>query len=298
MLKNSGKDAEPFYMISKNVIIIGAGPAGIAAAIQLSRAGIDFAIFEKGEIGGLVRNANLIENFPGILDKLSGIEFAARLASQLEHHNIDVIHEEVVEIFRNSGVFIVRTLQREYSSNCLIVASGTIAKEIDGKRKMFYDVCPLLDIHGKKIAIIGGGDAAFDYALNLSKNNNVSIFFRREIPVCLPLLYERARINKNIEIYSKSDFCNCDTTLQNQFDYVLAATGREPNVKFLQKDLLNARVENLYMAGDVCRGKLRQLAIAIGDGMRAAQDIIGKVASTPSNSPFRQKAGGQVKGGG
>lgn len=254
-------------MSSKKVIIIGAGPAGITAAIQLKRADIDIAIFEKDKIGGLLLNANMIENYPGLTDTPSGTEMAARFSKKLKELDINVVYEEIISVEHRENMFCVRSKNNEHFSKYLIVATGTVPVRLEGlNRDIHYDIYPLLGITGKRVAVIGGGDAAFDYALNLAgKNNRVSIYFRRKEPTCLPLLYERALEQPLIEIHAGTEF------VDDGYDNVLAAIGRVPCIPPIP-----LKKNGIYLAGDICRGDLRQLVIAAGDGMFAAQDIIAK----------------------
>ena len=150
-------------------------------------------------------------------------------------------------------------------------------------------------IDGKRLAVLGGGDAAFDYALNLSdRGGSVTILSRSE-PTCLELLAERAR-ERNIEIVTGCDVvgiaeapagivitCNSREG-QNEIvcDVVVVAHGRRPRLGILDRDLRNrinaahppeTGVPGLYLVGDVARGINRQAAIAAGDGVLAAMMI-------------------------
>jgi thioredoxin reductase (NADPH) len=273
-----------------NTIIIGAGPAGITAAIQLKRAGVNFLLFEKERIGGLLWNANLVENYPGLSTSLPGPKIVERLAKQIETLNIDILKENTISVNEDSGIYYIETDSNKYSASNIIIASGTRSKRLseqDIKQEIYYEVYPLLKVRDSNIGIIGGGDAAFDYALNLSRWNQVSILFRKPESTCLPLLYERAKENKNIRIFpgtSLDCFVPQGGTRNDKrvkFDHILAAIGREPNIDFLSPELKNHLLEKrplpgLYFAGDVVRGKSRQLAIAVGDGMSAAMRIINE----------------------
>lgn len=267
-----------------NTVIIGAGPAGIAAAIQLKRSGIDFSIIEKNRVGGLIANANMVENYPGLYENPTGVEIVNRFESQLDKLGIHIIKDEVNLL--DTG-YVITATQNRYTATNVIVASGTRPKTLDrnifegfGPGQIYYEVSSMPDIKNNHIAVIGGGDAAFDYALNLAKNNKVSIFFRSNTPKCLPLLHERAKKNKNIEIYPNTDFtlplvtCHAPPVTR-----ILVAIGREPATDFFSSAIKNhflekRPVKGLYFAGDVARGNLRQMAIAVGDGVRVAMEII------------------------
>lgn len=152
------------------------------------------------------------------------------------------------------------------------MATGTKPKKIDikniDKSKIFYEIYDLIPNLKEKncCTIIGGGDAAFDYALNLSKRNIKSkIHFRSKFPKCLPLLFRRAQKDKNIEIFSSSIEYESDNS-----DFYLVACGRDPNMPQSDIDLEKSNIPGLYFAGDVQTGQFRQTSIAIGQGVLAA----------------------------
>lgn len=286
--------------MNHNTIIIGAGPAGIAAAIQLKRAGHDFIILEKGPIGGLLNNANLVENYPGFAGGLPGTQLVERLRQHIDSLKIEVLSEQVLSVENESNKFTVKTEDTEYNCQNLVVASGTKAKKFSEAQyekniadRIHYKVYHLKDVDNKEITIIGGGDAAFDYALSLT-GNRVSIFYRE--PKCLPLLYKRVCKSEHTKLFPKTEVAKiedcCDklkiiTTNQyhkiHHTDFVVAAIGREPNIDFLAKNIRNdflekRRIKGLYYSGDVAHGFKRQVAIAVGDGLNTAMDILKKAA--------------------
>jgi thioredoxin reductase len=277
-------------------IIIGAGPAGIAAAIQLKRADEDFLLFEKGIVGGLLNNANLVENYPGFPAGLSGQELVDHFKKHLTHLGIDAIPDEVTKVEHESELFSVTTENEAYKCMNLVVATGTEAKKLDDKLldkdtsdKIYYNVYPLSKVRGKKIAIIGGGDAAFDFALGLA-GNHVSILYRK--PKSLSLLHKRACESGHIQLFPKTEVIKIERSADgwlvktakpqngaHSADVVVAAIGRKPCINFLSSnikhDFLEKRtIKGLYYPGDISSGLMRQVAIAVGDGLRAAMQII------------------------
>lgn len=278
----------------KTVIIVGAGPAGIAAAIQLKRSGIDVAIIEKHRVGGLLQNANLVENYPGFPGGISGERLCQLMNKQLEALEIEILNDEVTNI-DFTGVFSVTTKLSRYNSAYCIVATGTKAKILPGLEnlsefsdKIFYEVAEMKNIQGKTIGVIGSGDAAFDYAINLSKYNSVHII-RRSIEIkALPLLVDRASNIASIEIgipcrlqninqlYGKFSL-NCNSKNDNwivECDYILCAIGREPDSELLaNRHVICNETNRFYAIGDVVNGDYRQTAICVGDGVKAAMNI-------------------------
>jgi thioredoxin reductase (NADPH) len=275
-------------------IVIGAGPAGIAAAIQLKRFGLNVAVIEKNSIGGLIKNANLIENYLAFPNGITGHKFAKLLSKQLSQYDIPVFFEEVVEIIKKD-TFTVKTLKNTYNSRFIVVATGTKPVFTDlqipeqAKNKIFYEIKDIHDTKNTTVAIIGAGDASFDYALNLCKYNKINIFNRSEVIKALPLLHERIKKQENISLYSNHELesiKNSDKELILRFknnekvflaDYLLFATGRQPEDSLLTKELKEN--SDLFMIGDVKNGILRQTAVAAGDGLKAAAEIYGIISA-------------------
>ena len=151
----------------------------------------------------------------------------------------------------------------------------------------------LLGISGKRIVIIGAGDAAFDYALNLCPNNQVHLLNRTEKTKCLPILKERAFEEAQIEyqdwttvsaisVAQNGDLiANCNykgNSIQIHADYVIGAIGRIANLDFLDESIISRKDEliaegSIYFIGDVTSGLYRQTAIATGQGINVAMSI-------------------------
>ena len=285
-------------MKTEDVTVIGAGPGGIAAAIQLKRWGLKPLLLEKDHVGGLLVNANLVENYPGFPSGISGVELVKLYESQMERIGVTVTYDEVLELDYDEE-FIVKTKEKVIGSNCVVVASGTQPIPFDGfeitpevENKIFYEIYPLIDITGKRIAIIGAGDAAFDYSLNLARRNEVTILNRSAITKCLSLLRERASKEPRIS-YSENTSVTATRSLGNglvlncqnaqgdwelEVDYVIFAIGRKPQLDFLSQRLrekvADLEVEGtLHFVGDVKNDIFRQTSIAVGDGVRSAMKI-------------------------
>ena len=281
----------------EDVIIIGAGPAGLAAAIQLKRYGIQPLLFERGEVGGLLRNANLVENYPGFPRGIPGAKLVKLFARQASNVGVVVTHAEVTSIEYEQGLFQIRTLQGSYLSRLAVIATGTNPMRIadlsipgELQDRVFYEVHELLKVGGKSVAIIGGGDAAFDYALNLGENNQVTILNRGEKPKCLPLLWERSRMVDSIAYHdhtfiqkitkdlNRGILVDCQTQageLQFHADYLIIAIGREANMDCLSDEFrpqtsMLEKQSLLYIIGDVRNGIFRQASIAVGEGVLTA----------------------------
>jgi len=287
-------------MKCEDVIIIGAGPAGIATAIQLKRYGISPLIFERQAIGGLLRNANLVENYPGFPAGIPGLKLVELFRQQAEQIGVTVTYEEVRSLTNEGNRFCVTTQSHSYCSKIAVIASGTrpvIFPDFNldqaSTAKVYYEVYPLAGVRDKRVAIVGAGDAAFDYALNLSSKNQVMILNRGAAVKCLPLLWERASKNPAIRYHTHTQIqhlragpgdqitleCACPGgERQIIVDYLIGAIGRQAEMNFLAPKI-SAKLSQyldqgtLYLIGDVKHGIYRQTAIAVGDGILAAMKI-------------------------
>jgi thioredoxin reductase len=195
-----------------DTIIIGAGPAGITASIQLKRCGFKPLVLERNKIGGLIANANLIENCPGFPNGISGKNMVCLFQKQLKKHSIPVKILEVTGISRHEDIFDVKTGKERFSCRSLIIASGTMPKRLGchgeeclAGKKVFYEIKEIPNLDKKKsVIIVGSGDIAFDYAASLAKRLKVKIIFRGRTPKCIPLLYKAVQKNPGIRIFSNA----------------------------------------------------------------------------------------------
>jgi thioredoxin reductase len=305
---------------STEVVIIGAGPAGVAAALQLRRGGIDPLVIERDEVGGLLRSAHFVENYPGFPDGISGPDFVEKLAEHIRAAGITICREEARAITRVEGLYHISTDTRTIPARAVVLATGTVPRELpdaavpnDARDRVFYEVRRLEGIRGETIAVIGAGDAAFDYALNLASENDVVIVSRNEECRCLPVLRERAKgiiaikLKKGMAVRAleRSDDVLLLRCVSNDgareetitAGYCLVAIGREPNDGLLGRDARRtdgagtARIavspgagNGLYMAGDVKNGTFRQTAICVGDGVRVAMEICAARKAAPRDA--------------
>jgi len=264
--------------MNNNIVIIGAGPAGIACGIQLKRYGLEPVIIEKNQVGGLLRNANFVENYPGFPEGITGMAIVDKFSDHLKKYSLSPVFDEVVNVNFNNSRFCVNTQKAGYEAKFLVVASGTKPKKLDiTAGNVFYEVCELYkyDLHGKTIAIVGSGDAAFDYALNLAENSTAQKVFvlnRGTKTKCIPVLRQRALQNPKIQYLE-----NTVPDKNAGYDYILAATGRESDAGFLNLQ----EHPCLFLIGDVKNGHFRQTTIAAGDGIKAAMEIYADISALP-----------------
>lgn len=299
----------------RTVSIIGAGPAGIAASIQLRRSGVEFFLFERSKIGGLIINGCLIENYPGIPGGIRGDRFAALLDNQLKSFDINPVFSNVEELYfvKEKNVFRILTDKNEYFSDYIIAATGTnpdIPEIMSGsksnvRKKLYSDISILREVRNSSILIIGGGDAAFDYALSLSGSNSVTIAYRNSKYKALDLLVERAMksekislktrtklesivigVNNNLEAVLKIN----EKKIMKEFDLMVFAIGRHPANELFKNIIRKGSgfsfdKERIILAGDVKNGNFRQAVIAAGEGLYAAMKIV-KMKNGDLNGSF------------
>jgi len=284
-----------------DVAVIGCGPAGIATAVQLRRAGIKPLVFEAERIGGLLNNAFLVENYPGFPHGISGVLLVKKFKEHLTAWHIPVIMNRVVRIVEQKRLFVLHA-DKTYRSRFVVYAAGTrprtLAKACDGaKQYIAYDVINLRAVRNKHIVIIGAGDAAFDYALGLGQHNQVTILNRSRTRKGLPLLFTRLQhgmYKKNVRYRARTSAAaikrdvaakrfNLVVTTRTgaktqdiPCHYVLAALGREPQLESLSTRLTRMHPGSgarFFFAGDVKNADARQTAIAVGDGIKVAMHI-------------------------
>ena len=284
----------------KAVTVIGAGPAGLAAALQLKRYGIQARVLEKHNPGGLLHNANLVENYPGFPGGIRGVDLVRLMTEQALGIGVRVTRDAVNELDFVDGEFKIKMASAVYHSRRVVVASGTKARkfrdfevpeELSGR--VLYEVYPLLEVSGCVIAIVGAGDAAFDYALNLARGNRVLVLNRGTELKCLPLLWERANVEPRIKYLGNVTIRELKPSSKGQIlikyitpqgdsslavDYLVGAIGRVPQLDFLSNNVKRdtRRLQRdgfLYLVGDVKNDIYRQTSIAVGDGILAAMEI-------------------------
>ena len=287
-------------MSREEVVIIGAGPSGLATALQLERYGIKPLIIEKDNIGGLLHNANLVENYPGFPGGIPGPELVNLIEQQVKAHEINILHGKVEKLNYSDERFEFLVSGRKFHSNLAVIATGTKPREFKEfdipeiiQERVCYEVYPLLKLKNKQIAIVGAGDAAFDYGLNLAQENEIFILNRSRTISCLRLLKARADQNPRIHYSPETSIASistkpaggiileCKTPLETRLlavDYLVGAIGRDPNLDFISGQFLEIAIQlensgKLYYVGDVVNGLYRQTAIAVGDGILAAMKI-------------------------
>ena len=290
----------------KDMIIVGAGTAGLSAAIYAQRSGLKALVLEGNAYGGQIVNTPDIENYPGIAH-ISGFDFATNLYQQALDLGAKVQYEKVVEVIDDGKIKIVKTTKNEYQTKALILATGLVRRHIGlpnedrfmGKGVSYCATCDGAFFKNKVVAVNGGGNVALEDAQYLADLcEKVYIIHRRDA-----FRAEQAEINRILE--KKNIECVYDSTVTklNGNDHLESIEVRDKEGNTRQLDVaalfvaigqipLNEAFKNIvdldesgyikadelgytnhpgiFAAGD-CRVKsLRQLATAASDGANAA----------------------------
>jgi thioredoxin reductase (NADPH) len=292
----------------QKVIIIGSGPAGLAAAVYTGRAQLDPLLIAGPALGGQAAISSEIGNYPGFPEDVEGAELAQLMQKQAERFGTRVEMDIVTGVDLSTRPFKVMTYGGELKTQALIVASGASPRklgvpgeaEFSGRGVSYCATCDGFFYMGKEIAMIGGGDAAVEEAMFLTRfASKVTVIHRRDQLRAEKLLQERAFRNEKIEFLWDSVVTeivgeNLTTGLKVRnvktdeeslvpVQGVFVAIGYVPNTDFLKDqvemtesgyvvvdDDQRTSVEGVWAAGDVADWTYRQIATSVGAGCKAA----------------------------
>jgi thioredoxin reductase (NADPH) len=275
-----------------DISIVGAGPAGLACAMQAKRQGLTLAVFERDRPGGQALAAHSIENFPGFPKGIAGRELMERFIEQVLGQGVEITCEEVMCASHTGETFEIETTGGTTSSRVLVVASGLRPKrlgvpgedELAGSRVFYYAEADRVPHTGKEVLVVGSGDAAFDQALSFSRTaGQVAIAMKYDEPRCNPRLLAKVAENRIDILPSRrvTSIREDGGRLAVAFDegeaacdLLVACIGKEQNLDFLDPTLRAGDRPGFYFAGDCWRGRDRHISIAIGDGIAAAMKAV------------------------
>ena len=283
-----------------DVIIIGAGPAGITAGIYCQRANLKTIIFEKETIGGQIASSPLVENFPGC-KSISGMELANNFYEQAVELGIPIEIEEVLKIEPGETIKVTTDCD-EYETKALIVATGAKYRLLGlpneenllGKGIAFCTSCDGAFFKGKDIAVIGGGNTAVTNAIYMAALcPKVYLVNRGNTFNCEKTLSDKLKKMSNIEIVE--DASVKEIIGEDELEGVVLTNDRKLDIKgmfisigmtaqtnlvenlldlneykYIESNDCATNKNNIFVAGD-CRDKsIRQLTTAVADGTTAA----------------------------
>ncbi|MFN3412226.1 MAG: NAD(P)/FAD-dependent oxidoreductase, partial [Exilispira sp.] len=160
-----------------DLIILGAGPAGMTAAIYGARYGLSVLLIEKTAVGGQMNLTATIENYPGFDEPISGYVLSTRMLTQIEHLGVDIKYTEVIELSLLSEVKIVKTEEGSFEGKTIILAMGASPKKLGikgentflGRGVSYCGTCDAPLFKNKIVASIGGGDTALEESIILAQ---------------------------------------------------------------------------------------------------------------------------------
>jgi thioredoxin reductase (NADPH) len=291
-----------------DVIIVGGGPSALAAAVYTCRALLKTVIFEKQVVGGQLVGTDLIENYPGFPEVISGVDLIQRMEAQAKRFGAEIRYEEVMKVQVENGLKIVTTDTDTYGSHAVILAAGAEPKKlgVPGEKEFYgrgVSYCATCDgafFKGKDVVVVGGGDSAITEALFLTKfANTVQIIHRRNEFRATKIYLDEALTNPKIKVVFNAIVESIhgqdkvdgivvqnvitkekkEMTCQGIFIFI----GSVPNTGFLGTLLcedvgchietnmhMETSIEGLYAVGDIRKNSYRQIATAVGEGVTAA----------------------------
>ena len=290
-----------------DLIIIGAGPAGLTSAIYASRAKLKVLVLENATIGGQVRSSYTVENYPGF-EVIEGNELADKMQNQATILGAEIDEfDPIINVKLTNEEKIVETEGYIYKTKAVILATGAsprklpIKEEPDyaGKGIHYCAVCDGAMYEGKTIGVIGGGNSALEEALFLSKFGKVKIIRRYDYFNGEKVTLEEVEKNENIDILYNEDIKyvrgedkvesavieNTKTKEQTEIhlDAIFVYIGSEPKTEFIKDQIkindqgyiitdenMRTNVSGVFAAGDVREKTIRQITTAVSDGTIAA----------------------------
>ncbi|MGL5245914.1 MAG: NAD(P)/FAD-dependent oxidoreductase [Sarcina sp.] len=291
-----------------DLIIIGAGPAGLTASIYATRANLKTLVLEKDIIGGQVRSSYTIENYPGF-KLIKGSELADRIQEQAEEAGAIIDEFDFIEsVSFNNNEKIVETSEYLYKAKSIIIATGATPRKLplvnalkyEGKGIHYCAVCDGASYKDEVIAVVGGGNAALEESLFLSKLAKKVIIIRRyDYFKAEAKVLNEVENTENIEIMYNWDLVDVygdefidkakiintkdneekEILIKGVFVYI----GTEPKTSLFKEYInltkdgyikanhnMETNVEGVFVAGDVREKAFRQITTAVADGTIAA----------------------------
>lgn len=296
-----------------NTAVIGAGIAGMSAAMYLKRAGIESIIFESSVPGGQLLRTSCVENYPGVL-KTDGASIAVNLVSQINELNIPINYQAIKGISKEEDYYILENETEKIKVKNIIIATGRNYKQLSainenkfqGKGISYCAVCDGTLYKDKEVAVVGAGDSAFEEALYLSNIcSRVTIIARSGEYKAKSELKEKVNNKSNIEILQNKivksfnglekleSITIIDVNTKKEDILTKEACfifiGQAPNTDFLEElkierennyiitdSKMNTNINNIYAIGDCRKKEIYQLVSAASDALIAANQIIRK----------------------
>ncbi|WP_278955583.1 thioredoxin-disulfide reductase [Lactobacillus apis] len=292
-----------------DVIVIGAGPGGLTAALYASRANLSVLILDRGLYGGQMNNTDAIDNYPGFTE-IKGPELGEKMYNSTMKFGSEFEYGDVQSVTIDGENKVVKTDTGEYSAPALIIATGADHRhlnvpgeeEYSGKGVSYCAVCDAAFFKDEDIAVIGGGDSAIEEGIYLAQSaKSVTVIHRRDQLRAQPTLQKRAFANDKINFIWNgiTESIDGDGQRVTGVTYKDKETGEEKQLAtrgvFIYvgvipqtapfkelgitdeqgwiptDDHMRTKVDGIFALGDVRAKDLRQIANAVGDGSIAGQ---------------------------
>jgi len=290
------------------MIIIGAGPAGLSAALYAARGELNPLVFTGMQPGGQAALTHTIENYPGFPDGIGGPELGDLFQKQAERFGARVEFDTVTGVDFSTRPFKVRTYNNEYLAQTVIIASGASSvhlgvpgeKELAGRGVSYCATCDGWFFRERNVIVVGGGDSALEEAIFLTRYaTSVTIVHRRNELRAGAILQTRVRENPKIQFILESvvkeikgDDKVTSVVLENvktheiseiKTDGIFVFIGHTPNNEMYKGQLkmddrgylvvdskMKTSVEGVYACGETADGEYKQVVISAGMGATAA----------------------------
>lgn len=291
-----------------DVIIVGAGIAGMTAALYLKRSNKNVLIIEKSMPGGAINTASTVKNYPGIKE-VTGPEFSMLMYDQLKENNIEILFDTVKDIKVENDKKIVILNDQELEAKFIVIATGKenrklnlpLEDELRGKGVSYCALCDGPLFKDKCVAVVGTGDAAVEEAIYLASIcKKVTLLAKYNYFKCQDHLLNELLNTKNIDIKYESMVCelkekdnkldsivykNNDELFELKVDGIFIYIGSSPNIfsnlnleledKYIKvNDVMETTIKGIYACGDIVKKSLYQLVTASSDGAICATNII------------------------
>ncbi len=303
-------------MESWELIIIGAGAAGLAAGIYGARSGLKTLILDEKMAGGTAADAPIVENYPGFAE-ISGGELAQKMVLHCKKTGVTINEiEAVTSLNLTSERKIVKTNRTEYEATAIIIATGSHYREIGvkgekefrGRGVSYCGVCDGPFFKGKRVLVIGGGNSAATTTLYLSGiAAEVVVVHRRDAFRAEDALVKDIASKENVQVFWNSEVREikgdklvtgviyfdkkAETTKEVAVDAVFVQIGEAPNSQiareaglevndhgYIKTDVFQrTSVAGVYAAGDVTSHPVKQVGTAVGQGITAALEAYGYI---------------------
>jgi len=288
-----------------DIAIVGAGPAGLTAAIYAARANKSVVVFEALACGGQIINTSHIDNYP-VAPHITGLDFGKTLQKQAEDLGVEIVYDEITHITPSDDTFTLASEDDEYKARSVIIATGTKPRKLNlanedelvGRGVSYCATCDGGFYKGKAVAVNGGGNSALHEALYLSDIcEKVYLVHRRDEFRADAALVDKVKAKDNIELVLNANITklNGEKHLESietdnghtiNVEGLFVSIGRIPNAAGLVDGLnlvddyvdsgedCKTNIPGIFVAGDVRTKELRQLVTATSDGAIAATAAI------------------------